>query len=72
MNVIRSIDELDTTLLYFRGQIEDAGPSPDYNKILHKIDIPSDIVVQVGIIDSKGMMRASTACEPSPRITLPL
>jgi len=70
-NVIRSIDELDTTLLYFRGQIEDAGPSPDYNKILHKIDIPSDIVVQVGIIDAKGMMRASTAGpQPAPILDL--
>jgi diguanylate cyclase (GGDEF)-like protein len=70
-NVIRSIDELDTTLLYFRGEIEDAGPSPDYNKILHKIDIPSDIVVQVGIIDAKGMMRASTAGpQPAPVLDL--
>ena len=70
-NVIRSIDELDTTLLYFRRQIEDAGPSPDYNKILHKIDIPPDIVVQVGIIDSKGMMRASTAGrQPAPVLDL--
>jgi diguanylate cyclase (GGDEF)-like protein len=70
-NVIRSIDELDTTLLYFRGEIEGAGPSPDYNKILHKIDIPSDIVVQVGIIDAKGMMRASTAGpQPAPVLDL--
>ncbi len=70
-NVIRSIDELDTTLLYFRRQIEDAGPSPDYNKILHKIDVPHDIVVQVGIIDSKGMMRASTAGkQPAPVLDL--
>ena len=70
-NVIRSIDELDTTLLYFRRQIEDAGPSPDYNKILHKIDVPPDIVVQVGIIDSKGMMRASTAGrQPAPVLDL--
>lgn len=70
-NVIRSIDELDTTLLYFRRQIEDAGPSPDYNKILHKIAIPPDIVVQVGIIDSKGMMRASSAGpQPAPILDL--
>lgn len=70
-NVIRSIDELDTTLLYFRSQIEEAGPSPDYNKILHKIDIPSDIIVQVGIIDANGMMRASTAGpQPAPVLDL--
>jgi diguanylate cyclase (GGDEF)-like protein len=70
-NVIRSIDELDTTLLYLRQRIEDHEPSPDYNKILHRMEVPPDIVVQVGIIDSNGMMRASTAGrQPAPVLDL--
>jgi diguanylate cyclase (GGDEF)-like protein len=70
-NVIRSIDELDNTLFYFRREIEEYGPSPDYNAILHRVELPSDIVVQLGIIDSKGMMRASTAGpQPAPEIDL--
>src|SRR5690348_10518339 len=35
-NVIRSIDELDTTLFYLRQELEEYGPLPDYNKILHR------------------------------------
>ena len=70
-NVIRSIDELDTTLLYLRQGIEDHEPSPDYNKILHRMEVPPDIVVQVGIIDPHGMMRASTAGpQPAPVLDL--
>ena len=70
-NVIRSIDELDTTLLYLRRGIEDHEPSPDYNKILHRMAVPPDIVVQVGIIDPHGMMRASTAGpQPAPVLDL--
>ena len=70
-NVIRSIDELDTTLLYLRRGIEDHEPSPDYNKILHRMAVPPDIVVQVGIIDLNGMMRASTAGQqPAPVLDL--
>jgi diguanylate cyclase (GGDEF)-like protein len=70
-NVVRSIDELDTMLLYLRREIEDNGPSPDYNKILHRMEIPPDILVQAGIIDSSGMMRASTVGpQPAPEIDL--
>jgi diguanylate cyclase (GGDEF)-like protein len=70
-NVIRSIDELDTMLLYLRREIEEDGPSPEYNKILHTTETPPDIVVQVGIIDAKGTMRASTAGpQPAPLIDL--
>jgi len=70
-NVIRSIDELDNMLFYLRREIEEYGPSPDYNKILHRVELPSDIVVQVGIIDSKGMMRASSVGpQPAPEIDL--
>lgn len=70
-NVIRSIDELDTTLFYLRRELEDHGPSPDYNKILHRMALPPDIAVQVGIIDANGLMRASTAGpQPAPLIDL--
>jgi diguanylate cyclase (GGDEF)-like protein len=70
-NVLRSIDELDNMLLYLRRNIEARKDTTDYNKILDSTDIPSDIVVQVSIIDAKGIMRASSAGpQPAPPVDL--
>ena len=70
-NVLRSIDELDNVLFYLRRAIEARRATMDYNAILHSIDIPGDIVVQVSIIDAQGIMRASTAGpQPAPPIDL--
>lgn len=70
-NVLRSIDELDNVLFYLRRSIEARKGSTDYNAILHSIDIPGDIIVQVSIIDAQGIMRASSAGpQPAPTIDL--
>jgi diguanylate cyclase (GGDEF)-like protein len=70
-NVLRSIDELDNVLLYLRRNVEARKDTADYNTILHSIDIPGDIVVQVSIIDARGIMRASTAGpQPAPPMDL--
>jgi diguanylate cyclase (GGDEF)-like protein len=70
-NVLRSIDELDNVLFYLRRGIEARKGSTDYNAILHSIDIPGDIVVQVSIIDASGIMRASSAGpQPAPAVDL--
>ena len=70
-NVLRSIDELDNVLFYLRRGIEARKGSTDYNAILHSIDIPGDIVVQVSIIDAQGIMRASSAGpQPAPTVDL--
>ncbi len=70
-NVLRSIDELDNMLFYLRRNIEARKATTDYNTILHTTDIPSDILVQVSIIDAQGIMRASTAGpQPAPPMDL--
>jgi diguanylate cyclase (GGDEF)-like protein len=70
-NVLRSIDELDNVLFYLRRNIEARKGSMDYNSILHGIDIPGDIIVQVSIIDAQGIMRASSAGpQPAPPLDL--
>jgi diguanylate cyclase (GGDEF)-like protein len=70
-NVLRSIDELDNVLFYLRRGIEARRGSTDYNAILHAIDIPADIIVQVSIIDAQGIMRASSAGpQPAPPLDL--
>ena len=70
-NVLRSIDELDNVLFYLRRGIEARKGSTDYNAILHSIDIPGDIIVQVSIIDAQGIMRASSAGpQPAPPVDL--
>ncbi len=70
-NVLRSIDELDSVLFYLRHNIEARKGTMDYNSILHSVDIPGDIIVQVSIIDAAGVMRASSAGpQPAPLIDL--
>ena len=70
-NVLRSIDELDNILFYLRSNIEARRATTDYNTILHATEMPSDILVQVSIIDSSGIMRASTAGpQPAPPMDL--
>lgn len=70
-NVLRSIDELDNILFYLRSNIEARKATADYNTILHATEMPSDILVQVAIIDASGMMRASSAGpQPAPPVDL--
>jgi len=70
-NVLRSIDELDNILFYLRNNIEARKATADYNAILHATTMPSDILVQVSIIDAQGIMRASTAGpQPAPPMDL--
>jgi len=70
-NVLRSIDELDNILFYLRSNIEARKDTTDYNTILHATPMPSDILVQVSIIDAQGIMRASSAGpQPAPPMDL--
>ncbi len=70
-NVLRSIDELDNILFYLRSNIEARKATTDYNTILHATEMPSDILVQVSIIDASGIMRASSAGpQPAPPMDL--
>ncbi|MBS0244058.1 MAG: diguanylate cyclase, partial [Proteobacteria bacterium] len=66
-NVLRSIGEMDKAILYLRRMIEAAGSAPDYNRIIRVTDVLSELIVQMAIIDEKGVMRASNVGpQPSP------
>ncbi|EJW12443.1 diguanylate cyclase/phosphodiesterase (GGDEF & EAL domains) with PAS/PAC sensor(s) [Rhodovulum sp. PH10] len=66
-NVLRSIGEIDKALLYLRRSIETRKDTTDYHTIVATTDVLSEIIVQVAIIDAKGIMRASNAGpQPAP------
>ena len=70
-NVLRSIGEIDKALLYLRRTIETRKDSTDYSTIANSADVLSEIIVQIGIIDAKGIMRGSNAGpQPAPAIDL--
>ena len=60
-NVLRSIGEMDKALLYLRLVVESRSGLMDWHKIVSTADILSEIIVQVAIIDAKGLMLASNA-----------
>jgi len=70
-NVLRSIGEIDKSLLYLRRTIESRQDTTDFHTIVSTADLLSEIIVQVAIIDAKGIMRASNAGrQPAPAIDL--
>src|SRR6476661_10479374 len=70
-NVLRSIGEIDKALLYLRRSIETRQNSTDFNTIANTTDVLSEIIVQVAIIDAKGIMRASNVGpQPAPPLDL--
>ncbi len=60
-NVLRSLGEIDKTILYLRRRVEALKDTTDYQRIVESTDVRSDIIVQVAITDSKGMAWASNA-----------
>ena len=58
-NVLRSLGEIDKALLYMRRSIENRKDSTDYATIVNTTDVLSEIIVQVAVIDSTGIARAS-------------
>ncbi|MCA1552073.1 EAL domain-containing protein [Bradyrhizobium sp. BRP19] len=70
-NVLRSIGEIDKALLYLRRSIETRKNSVSFSGIANTTDVLSDIIVQVAIIDDKGIMRASNSGpQPAPALDL--
>jgi diguanylate cyclase (GGDEF)-like protein len=70
-NVLRTIGEVDKSLLYLRRSVENRKDSTDYTTIVNTTDLSSEIIVQFAIIDTKGVMRASSAGpQPAPPIDL--
>jgi diguanylate cyclase (GGDEF)-like protein len=68
-NVLRSLGELDKTLLYLRRRVETLKDTTDYQKIVESTDVQSDIIVQVAITDANGMAWASNAVK---KLTKPI
>lgn len=64
-NVLRSIGEIDKSLLYLRRTVEGTKDTKDYQTIVQSTDVLSEIIVQVAIIDAKGISRGSNAL-PAP------
>jgi diguanylate cyclase (GGDEF)-like protein len=64
-NVLRSIGEIDKALLYLRRTVELAQETTDYQTIVSTTDVLSEIIVQVAIIDARGISRGSNA-NPAP------
>jgi len=60
-NVLRSIGEIDKSLLYLRRMIEGRMGTDAFHEIVSTTDILSEVIVQVAVIDAKGIMRASNA-----------
>src|SRR3954468_9880890 len=70
-NVLRSIGEIDKALLYLRRSIETRKDTTDFSTIANTTDVLSEIIVQVAIIDAKGIMRASNVGpQPAPPVDL--
>lgn len=70
-NVLRTVGEVDNTLLYLRRNVETKQGSTDYNTIVRSTDIFGDIIVQVAIIDANGTLRASNV-GPDPTMQIDL
>lgn len=70
-NVLRSIGEINKALLYLRHSIEAQRAYSDVATIVNSTDLQSEIIVQVAVIDAKGIMRATNAGpQPAPAIDL--
>src|SRR6476661_4785510 len=70
-NVLRSIGEIDKALLYLRRSIETRKDTTDFHTIVNTTDVLSEIIVQVAIIDARGVLRASNA-GPQPTAAVDL
>jgi diguanylate cyclase (GGDEF)-like protein len=66
-NVLRSIGEIDKALLYLRRSVEASRDTTDYQTIVMTTDVLSEIIVQVAIIDAKGIARGSNASPEAPK-----
>lgn len=70
-NVLRTIGEIDKALLYLRRSIETQRSYSDVAAIVNSTDLLSEIIVQVAVIDAKGIMRATNAGpQPAPALDL--
>lgn len=65
-NILRSIGEIDKALLYLRRTVEASKDSVDYQTIARTTDVLSEIIVQVAIIDAKGIARGTNATATLP------
>ena len=68
-NVLRTIGEIDKTLLYMRRSLETRGAAESYGSLSTTKDLLSAIIVQVAVLDADGVLRASNAGQQPPPAT---
>jgi diguanylate cyclase (GGDEF)-like protein len=59
-NILRTIGEIDKTLLLLRGRLSVVDDTVSTEEIKKRLNASSEIIVQLAFIDESGMMRAST------------
>lgn len=70
-NVLRTVAEIDSLLLFVRHGVETCGDARDCNAILRATEMPEESIGAVSIVDRQGVVRASTAgARPSAPIGL--
>jgi len=69
-NVLRTLGELDSAILYLRQGVERRKDTTDYQTILNTTHIPGEVVVQAAIVDANGIIRASTSPLPKQPISV--
>jgi diguanylate cyclase (GGDEF)-like protein len=70
-NAQRSIGEIDKSLLYIRRMVEQRADPDSYDRIVGINDVLSEIILQIGIIDAHGILRASNVGpQPTPPLDL--
>ncbi len=68
-NVLRTIGEIDKTLLYMRRSLETRSPAESYGSLSTTKDLLSAIIVQVAVLDADGVLRATNAGPQPPPAT---
>ncbi len=66
-NVIRSLREIDKTLLYVRQTFVNAPGSVDWSALIREAYTPSDITFQLAVIDANGQLIASDRGPQPPK-----
>jgi diguanylate cyclase (GGDEF)-like protein len=70
-NTLRSIGEVDKTIVYLRSNIEAHLGTIDFHHLAANSDILSEMIIQVSIIDANGILRAtSSSTQPAKPIDL--
>jgi diguanylate cyclase (GGDEF)-like protein len=69
-NVLRTIGEVDQTLIHLRRVIEESGGAVDLYPLLTSPQFASEIITQYSVLGADGFLRASSLLDAPPRLDL--